>query len=496
MIDAYQEAGVQVLTAASGSASNEAIRLLEISTGESSRAAAATGVGGPLRASAFDGLLPAAGEPSPASDELLPAAGGGGLSGATSEPSPASGRPSRATGESSGSGGDQSSSSHALYQKLFIYANKKYSSCFTPGDLSAVRRISPTNQTISDRIGSHIVELLKKQRLTSYEEELLKVLLSRVVSLVDERAYSDMVAILGETEIESIEERSFTMANGLGNRLALLDNIIANHKGMDSLLLRLEEEKIKLLQQGMANSSCYKMITVVIMAVEYMKIPIADNASEQTYYRRFAVLLDFVFQGTDIDMQDGEIVSIATRQAMESNDSDGCFGRRIDLLLKPKGCTVELCSNEWKNKASEGLKFKQQVKNIRSNCAILSSLYLKSNSQVKQVIAAEFTGSAGYLYRLELVNSDYYVAYPIDTLCLPRGIHDLAVFRNTIKLLFERRSFLVELSDVMKACLLEDSMQSLVRRPRNNTPPSSPPQVFFSPTKKRGLKRSLEEIDN
>lgn len=183
-----------------------------------------------------------------------------------------------------------------------------------------------------------------------------------------------------------------------------------------------------------------------------MKALIADDALEQPYCRRFAGLLDFVFQGAGIDMQDGEIVSIATRQAMESNDSDG---RRIGLLLARKGCAAELCSNEWKNTINEGMKFKQQAKHIRSNTTILSSLYLKSSGQLGQGIAGEFVGT----------------------------VQDLAVLKDTIKLLFSWRRFLEDLCDMMKVLVLKDDMSSLVRRPRPNTPLASPPPVFFSPQK-------------
>ncbi|CAO3623853.1 unnamed protein product [Mucor fragilis] len=165
-----------------------------------------------------------------------------------------------------------------------------------------------------------------------------------------------------------------------------------------------------------------------------MKALIADDALEQPYCRRFAGLLDFVFQGAGIDMQDGEIVSIATRQAMESNDSDG---RRIGLLLARKGCAAELCSNEWKNTINEGMKFKQQAKHIRSNTTILSSLYLKSSGQLGQGIAGEFVGPYSER-RHELIGETPTPQYPS---CLP-----------TSSLLF--------------------------------------------PTKRRGTKRSLEEADN
>ncbi|KAG1452697.1 hypothetical protein G6F46_009351 [Rhizopus delemar] len=115
-------------------------------------------------------------------------------------------------------------------------------------------------------------------------------------------------------------------------------------------------------------------------------IPIDDNASEMTYYRRFAVLPDYVFGGSDINMTDGEVVAEATRMAMRQNDYDtsNLFGRKIDLL-KIKDTTAELTSNEWKSNRTKHLQLKQQSKNLRSNCAILNKLYIESGTIINKL---------------------------------------------------------------------------------------------------------------
>ncbi|KAL9537575.1 hypothetical protein MBANPS3_011648 [Mucor bainieri] len=92
------------------------------------------------------------------------------------------------------------------------------------------------------------------------------------------------------------------------------------------------------------------------------------------------------------------------------------------------------------------MEFKLQAKNIRSNAAILSTLDLKSAGQIKQVIAGEFVGALGYL------------------IACNSSTHNLAVFKETVKLLFSWDRFLVDLSNIMGAFVLKDVMNSFVRR--------------------------------
>lgn len=83
-----------------------------------------------------------------------------------------------------------------------------------------------------------------------------------------------------------------------------------------------------------------------------MDKPIDDNqASELTFYRRFAMLLDFVFSDLDMTLDDGKIVADATKMAQQQsvhNVTSG-FGRKIDLLLRIKDLKVVLASNKWKS---------------------------------------------------------------------------------------------------------------------------------------------------
>ncbi|KAG0182216.1 hypothetical protein DFQ29_005271 [Apophysomyces sp. BC1021] len=123
---------------------------------------------------------------------------------------------------------------------------------------------------------------------------------------------------------------------------------------------------------------------------EYFELLLDYKASEMTVYRRFAMILDYVFSNLDMTMQDDETVSEATKLAVEQNkhDTSNSFGSKIDLLLKIKDTAVELSCNEWKSAKMRHL-LRQQSKNLCSNCAILNKLYITSQGKVDKIMAAD-----------------------------------------------------------------------------------------------------------
>ncbi|KAI8394333.1 uncharacterized protein BYT42DRAFT_41056 [Radiomyces spectabilis] len=139
------------------------------------------------------------------------------------------------------------------------------------------------------------------------------------------------------------------------------------------------------------------------MSVFYLDQPFSKASSEQTCYRRFAMLLDILFSGTDIVIKDGETVCEAIKDAMELSmygQDDPTFGRKIDMLLTLEGSCEELSSNEWKSLKTDNQRFIQQSKNIRTNCAILNKLQIDMDD-AEQVLAMDMTGDVGYIYRLQ-----------------------------------------------------------------------------------------------
>jgi hypothetical protein len=145
-----------------------------------------------------------------------------------------------------------------------------------------------------------------------------------------------------------------------------------------------------------------------------------------TFYRRFAELLDILFNATDVKIADGETGSKSSKTAIEINkalfhtsDTSPMYPRKIDLLLKlSESTTVELSSSEWKKSSvSEAIILKQQTKNLKTNTCILSTLRSLYGSQFKDVLAMDWIGNVGYLYRIEK-DDQVFIASQIDSLII------------------------------------------------------------------------------
>ncbi|ORZ07121.1 hypothetical protein BCR42DRAFT_456117 [Absidia repens] len=149
----------------------------------------------------------------------------------------------------------------------------------------------------------------------------------------------------------------------------MLDTLIDESANLHDFRLNVYEELKKMVGSRDMNIDCKQMLTVLDIIGAYLDNKKLDKeASELTMYRRFAVILDFLFDDLEMTMADGEIVSDATRMAMEQNNDEhaATFGRRIGLLMKVPGIDspVELASNEWISK--KPATFKNSSKPITS----------------------------------------------------------------------------------------------------------------------------------
>lgn len=129
-----------------------------------------------------------------------------------------------------------------------------------------------------------------------------------------------------------------------------------------------------------------------------------QNEQEITFYRRFASLLDVLFNGSEIKLADGETACERSRKPIEVNkhlfnvdDVSPSCSRKIDMILKyDDNKNVELCSNEWKRmKVSSDLKIKQQSKNLRVNAAIINNLQAEYGPSFNTILAMDVIGSKG-----------------------------------------------------------------------------------------------------
>lgn len=97
------------------------------------------------------------------------------------------------------------------------------------------------------------------------------------------------------------------------------------------------------------------------------------------------MVLDFVFTDLDTVLKDGETVAKAYQ-------TPTLFGRRIDLVPTFKRRKFGLACNAWKSLKTKHMYMRQQSKNLRSNCLILNTLFVRLGGKVNQVVAVNSLG--------------------------------------------------------------------------------------------------------
>ncbi|ORX46086.1 hypothetical protein DM01DRAFT_260490, partial [Hesseltinella vesiculosa] len=171
-----------------------------------------------------------------------------------------------------------------------------------------------------------------------------------------------------------------------------------------------------------------------------------DN-SELTFCRRFAGLLDILYDGADIVLDDGEHVCQATKSSIDLNrclfDDTSLipsYGRKIDLLLKSSGPKkIEPSSNEWKRASVTGvLKSKQLCKNIRTNACIIDHFHaLVAN--VDEVISLDFVGNTGILFMVKKTKGKYFITKVMAKLVIPNSISQIGTLQPTLDALLRMK---------------------------------------------------------
>ncbi|KAG0735134.1 hypothetical protein G6F23_011810 [Rhizopus arrhizus] len=213
---------------------------------------------------------------------------------------------------------------------------------------------------------SGIVNLLDKDMARIYQQNLTQDQWDQVLAQKDSMHLDDYLGLT--TESNDIFDRIMDCGD---NQLDILDFI--------------DGQKAQLSKTKRQHDQCYQMLLIVEQVVRnFSRWSTYDDESELTLYRRFAALLDILFDSSDIIMIDGESVSKATKAAIDLNktiftlgEQSPSYGRKIDLILKHSNGKkrVEVSSNEWKRMGVVAdLKIKQQCKNLRTNACILHQL--------------------------------------------------------------------------------------------------------------------------
>ncbi|KAI7873746.1 uncharacterized protein EV154DRAFT_430620 [Mucor mucedo] len=195
------------------------------------------------------------------------------------------------------------------------------------------------------------------------------------------------------------------------NLTSMLLKIISNND-INEILGTIQEEKSKLSKAKQRHDDLYVMLSIIEKIIEDTE-HWSNEQSEQeiTFYRRFASLLDSLFNNCEIKMADGETGCESSKKHIEVNkrlfntdDNSPSYPRKIDLLLKyDDRRNIELCSNEWKRAKHE----------------------------------------------------DYFVASPYSTIVIPMKVSDISFLKSTLASLFSFKSFYTSLIPKLREKIMQ-----------------------------------------
>ncbi|KAI8089196.1 uncharacterized protein BX664DRAFT_358771 [Halteromyces radiatus] len=407
--------------------------------------------------------------------------------------------------EESGTLGD------STFSFMYKFGVKKFQGKLVEDDYVKILLMKTNGDTVDDRIKNYVIKLLCKQSLCPVEQENLKLLLSKVINLMNPDIYAAIELVLSGQQLQRLQSKNLPIVDNSLDQASstLLDEVLDDHAtNLKDLRLKIQHEKIRLIQSGDMDSDSYKLLRVIEDATDTFGDKL-DEASELTIYWKFAKLLHIILKDLDINMVDGETISSATKLAMEPNETlYGCdattsFGRKIDLLLKIDGpTTIELSLSEWKNRKTMHMALKQQSKKLRTNCTILNKLQIISDSKITKLMAMDFVGTTGYLYQLEFKNN-MYIPSLLSELILPTNINQMDQFKDTIKALFMFKNFLADVTSDVKRHLdrqqfkrnFHAMVRPLLSEHNNKKNTSSFPAIFFTPKNCRIKDVPLDSLD-
>lgn len=307
---------------------------------------------------------------------------------------------------------------------------------------------------------------------------------------------------------EQAKEAKPSIKTGMTEEMSgLYDKIVQKaNEGYHELRRYICIEQLKAFDQG-PESEVIQMLDILESIIEGLieEEKAIEGMSELGFYRPVAMAIEVLFRKSQFEMKDGETCSNATKTCRQLNEeicddqvtNSTTIGRRIDLLMKVMN--IELRSSEWKRpNVGKKLGESQQIKNIRTNTAILESIESMPLDDDQRsnvfVIGIDWLGDVGYMMAIKKVDSAY-VAYHIGDLALPVSLSCLKDFKQTLNLLFSFKHHHFKLRRILApSCRRQANNQILNMYRCGNAPAkrSSSPGTFFSPKKKQQKKRPAE----
>lgn len=338
----------------------------------------------------------------------------------------------------------------------------------------------------------------------------LKLSLSRIIDTVNNGVTSVFRQYLNSQFWERLNDVDININEGMSTTAKqLYKEILARGTVNDKKEIRIAiaEEKLSMLKSD--QTECLQILDILDVITKHCltdrSVRSDDDASELTYYRKFAKVLDEILDDTMLDILDGERVSKASKTVAKNLEKtynaniplNNGFGRRIDLILATKD--MELSTSERKRKKSPAAKcLQQQAKNIRVNKAILRyflDLPISETDKNKvMTVGMDWTGTMGYMFAVKPLD-DVFVARTLYTLTMPTYIDELPSFIDTLDHLYSWRNYHVHIKDIVLAALCKREKEKFFSSVLGFSTPTTTdgdtsPNVYLTPTRSR--RRSAE----
>ncbi|KAI7856604.1 hypothetical protein BDC45DRAFT_567169 [Circinella umbellata] len=152
---------------------------------------------------------------------------------------------------------------------------------------------------------------------------------------------------------------------------------------------------------------------------------------------------------------------------------------------------IELSSSEWKkDSTSPGLGKQQQVKNIRTNKAILKALEKMGigNDEYDKlfVLGVDWIRQNGYMTGVRRVDRAY-CAYHMGDMMVPPTLNNLKDFKSMLDLLYQYKHYLLYMAKIVEPAFYQEAAKKKLYSYQLPPSPkrSCSPDTLFTPVKKK-----------
>ncbi|KAI9493021.1 hypothetical protein BDB00DRAFT_872739 [Zychaea mexicana] len=340
----------------------------------------------------------------------------------------------------------------------------KFFICYVNGELmndaqgTFLRKMMEQRVSIQDRLLASAAEsLLNEDGWTNQMEINIKLCLSSIVSLISPESIAFTKTILTSSQMTSLIELSVSETFGFSDEcIRVFDQLISERTIFepDSIIENIYKLQAKYCWHK--NSDLYRMLCILQQVIsQFDDWSEQTDESENTVFRRFAVLLDILFRYTKIKMRDGECVAQITKD-------------EIIVLQTIAGFVSS------SNEAPYGKKHSNQCYNLVKTPAdgLLRIDYCHGLER----------GTSGYAYTLSFTNGVFLTKKHTE-LMIPKRITQLQSFKETLKFMFIWKNHLLNMVASVDQKPNKDALRGIVNFTDAGTNTSNIPPVMVATPK-------------